>query len=440
MTRKSTPQRPATLIPFDPVATLNEFVGLLHRLDFLSGPFESSVYNRRCSVKYSTIAEGELRKKLRGCDHVEIALFDPPLKLSWGSKENPVVEIRNDADVPEAKGLRFVEFSEIVDPATDLILECGRNFGPSTLIAWTTQEFFKSASEGDGWDDFLADRRLFWTLAYQHTERLELRLMGGNPQYLDADPSWLEAMNELCAIFRRIVERWKLTQLQPPRWLSSRKPKPPMTTAEIAELQLELTKFGSAFSLMRCPVDGGFTNDPRAVELGFLLLLPLEYHGTVNEAVALSWDLPERCHFVEREPTEDEKANRYYASCRTFARCDRCGFSFASQMVDADELPRVFCGCGTEASTAGVLPALPSGPKYTHIEKCIWRELHKAKEGSPVTRSQIAESAGGCVEMTVSRHMETLLGKVPGLQNRIRSQPGHGGGWWLEKTDESKTC
>jgi len=435
MTRKKTPARPASLIPFDPVATLNELVELLHHLKYLSVPFESSVFNCRKTVKYSTIPENELRRRLTGCEHVEIDLFDPPLRLRWKSEQSREVEILNDSDVPEANGLRFVAASQTLEPAADCILASGGALWPSTtLVAYNTEEFFEDALAGDGWDAFLSDRRHSWILAYQHAERLEVRLNGGNPEYLDFAPPWMDAVNELYATFRKVIDRWKSRQWKPPRWLSSRTAKPPMTGKELAQLERELTRFGSAFSLMRDLIEGHFIDDPRAIELGLLLLLPLEYMGTLNKAVAQSWEFPDRCHFVERERTEDEKAIRFYAQCKTFARCDRCGFSFASPIIDADELPQVFCGCGTKQARMGTLP-----DGLDHVERCIWRHLQEPQEGNFIPVRQIAESAR-CSQQTVWRKLKTLGRKVPNFLSRVDSKRGHGGGLGLKETDDPKTC
>jgi len=443
MTKQKAQQRPETLIPFDPVATLNECQQLLDKVD------SSTLVNLwvgirkwRCVVRYATVSPDELRKMLSSVSqpNLTIDLFHPDLKARLVESEDGRMIYDFTPEIKATERYVCVCFGSETDFENDCVaweLEGGVCLHPWSdlrpiLFAQTVTGFLEQLQFND-WSDFVEIRKHHWRLAYQYAERLGVRLNWGNVQYLDADAFAMDTLNSLWKDLQHIVRDFKLTRSITPRWLTSRNATPPALNRKL------FFNYHDDFNLI-CDVTSGFvTRDTRIIETGIPLLLPRYTKNPSPDKLLHKLHratLPASCvfsaHQLEFERETKPKDEDFYKLIR--GKCKQCGFVFSSRFIEPHDLPYVFRKCGGEQSRIDHFPG-----RLDHVERQIVQRLQACEVGEFVPVRQIAEAAS-CSEQTVWRRLKTLRDKMPDFCNRLEPRKGHGGGLGLKETDRPKLC
>jgi len=384
MSKQRKQELPSTLLPFDPVATLNEFVLLLESLRYLSrDPRPAKLRQITRLVRYATISEQDLMKRLEGCNSVEtrvqVSFFHPELKLRLITHDDGQREVQALPDLAELKDLTFHDWYTDTDLERDCIA--------FQVPEWESQDTEHAKQEGIkpsrslytmGVDSFVediredwpaslrAERIKSWTWARQHVDRLEIRLNGGQPEFLDIDPRCLDSVNSLYHGFLRpIVDTWQLTRKQPPQWVS--KPgstRSPMSEAEIMKLSLYLTACGRAFNLLRCTSEDEpyFTDNAETLASKIPMVVLSDSRFVPKRRLPIKDN--ERCRFVKCNPSDDDYIH---------ARCERCGFSFKSEYVSEFDLEDVFWECGQAVDLQSIIHGEPKCRLRVSTEdRAVW--------------------------------------------------------------------
>lgn len=355
--------RPPTLIPFDPVATLNDLFALLGDISSLAEwhiPLCEQEFVRFV-VRYSTLPIEQLQRQLSSQGLVEFKLFHPelkPLRIESTAEGHTTIWSPN---LPELDGYAVQPLSAEADVFTDCIFielvagdgcEFRKRPGshPKTvLIAMTEKQLLSSINEC-GWLDMVTRKNIDWQTAREQVGRLRIRLANGQTSWLDVRPRWRDDVARLWHDLQTLIDAAGLEAADLPGWAfqnNRKKPIPPdKLTGTLEELKSRMTLYGSSFEVMRDLASGEFTLLPEVIDAGLTLQLPRFDNSESPEEVvgrARFTKLPKKCEFKLSEASEGQ--------CRTEivteAECTQCGYRMTTRFLEPSKLSYAYRKCGS---------------------------------------------------------------------------------------------
>lgn len=252
----------------------------------------------------------------------------------------------------------------------------------------------------------IGDAALLWDCARGYATRCENRLQKGQLDRIDIETRSITAIEFLHDTFCRVRDAFKLSNAEFPRAFESRKRKLPMTCLQIVERRRELTRTGAGFGLARLVLENNtFTDDLRAPDLGYPLLLP-DIFPTEDFGDGIwmyEWTRHgKNCDYrpvTAEQLLEDGEypyglAGQGWPVAWTYGVCHDCGHVIGTDLIHGEQLEKVYRRCdqdGQEMHTSQPLRILrpewsrPYSPKeLANKFNCSWKTLKKRIDAGQV--------------------------------------------------------
>lgn len=415
-----------SLVPFDPVATLNEAFVLLDRLYVLSHPFKPLPPIKHV-VRYATLPEPELREAVKKLPNVSIELFAP----DWTppSEDSAVFDaIAELLDGPIPWGITTPECWAVegIDPQSNCVIweESAGTASPTTrrVCIWDVDTFLKAAGQrqrGVSKRQYREEQARIWEEARRHATRLGDRLNHGEVFLLDVRPETVKSLADLYKDFHRVQNAFGLDEETPPSWIGSANDRP-LTPDEVLILQRRLWRYGSEFALLRDLTSGLFSTEATA-DKSAAYLLPLrrcDPHGDSFASRQAAW--PKGCTYrLSSEPSALPAADGMIQ-----AECEVCGDWFETDLIDASSLHMVYRSCdGIAMNDAALSP--PTNQADKRLTDAQQRVYEVIRDFGPIMGQGITNKTG-IEQSTLTTHIIPVLKERKGVKNRS------GSGYYVE--------
>ena len=261
-------------------------------------------------------------------------------------------------------------------------------------------------------EDSTGDAAGLWDCARKYARHFENRLQKGQFERIDIDTRSLRAMEYLYGNFCEIRDAFKLSNAEFPRAFESRKRKMPMTCLQIVERRRGLTSTGACCGLARLVLENDtFTDDLRAPDLGYPLLLPDIYPSEdFGDGVWLyEWTRNDKiCDYRPVTAEQLSESGEYpfgfaglgWAVPWTYGVCNDCGHIVGTDLIDAEQLHRVCRRCDQGSDETHTRQSLqlgrpvwsrPYSPnELANMFNCSWKTLKKRIEAGKVRANALS--------------------------------------------------